>query len=83
MYLYDALLCAEKDFDWVAKTMNQVILKHGWNKNKSKNDSFIINAELVLASEEIEVVSDLKYALYEIVSLYAVLPLLSMDTDNT
>ena len=29
LYVYDALLCEEKDFNLVAKTMNRIILKHG------------------------------------------------------
>lgn len=37
LYVYDALLCEEKDFDLVAKTMNRIILEHGIKTN-IKND---------------------------------------------
>jgi len=29
LYVYDALLCQDKDFDLVSKTMNRIILEHG------------------------------------------------------
>ncbi|WP_281228733.1 hypothetical protein [Flavobacterium aquiphilum] len=29
LYVYDALLCEEKDCDLVAKTMNKIVLEHG------------------------------------------------------
>jgi hypothetical protein len=29
LYVYDALLCEQKDFDLVAKTMNRIVLEHG------------------------------------------------------
>lgn len=28
LYIYDALLCEDKDFDLVSKTMNRIILEH-------------------------------------------------------
>lgn len=33
LYVYDALLCEEKDFNLVAKTMNRIILEHGIGTN--------------------------------------------------
>ena len=81
LYVYDALLCEEKDSKLVAETMNHIILEHGV-KTSVKNDSLVTNADLVEPTLEIETVQLPKYALDEMVSLYEVLPQLSFDVDD-
>jgi hypothetical protein len=40
LYVYDALLCEEKDFDLVEKTINRIILEHGIRTNIKKGDLY-------------------------------------------
>lgn len=77
LYVYDALICREKDETLVIETMNRIILKHGVKTNV-KSDGLVI--EPLLEPESMEVS---KYALDEMVNLYDVLPQLSFDIDET
>ncbi|WP_124019567.1 hypothetical protein [Flavobacterium sp. HTF] len=82
LYIYDALLCEEKDFIIVTETMNRIILKHGIKTNiKSKNLNF--QEEISTELDEVETLQQSKYFLNEIVNLYEVLPQLSFDVDDT
>jgi hypothetical protein len=50
LYVYDALLCEEKDKTLVAETMNRIILEHGV-KTCVKDTSAKIEAECAIADE--------------------------------
>lgn len=76
LYVYDALLCVRKDENLVIETMNRIILEHSIKTNV-KNDSLVIEPLPVP-----EVVKVSKYALYEMVNLYDVLPQLSFSVDD-
>jgi hypothetical protein len=73
LYVYDALMCEEKDKELVAETMNRIILEHGVKTSVKVNNSNLGEAEL----EPLP-----KYALDEMVSLYDVLPQLSFDVED-
>ena len=81
LYVYDALLCEEKDKAVVVETMNRIILEHGvYTCVKVDGASAIVSAEPVL---EQQVVALQKFALDEVVNLYDVLPMLSFDAADT
>lgn len=82
LYVYDALLCEEKDKAVVMETMNRIILEHGV-KTCVKDASAKIKAECAIVENEIEAVEAVKYKLDEIVNLYEVLPKLSFSVDDT
>lgn len=77
LYVYDALLCEEKDCELVIETMNRIILEHGV-KTCVKNDSLNL-----IEPTEPETVQVSKYTIDEIVNLYEVLPQLSFSIDDT
>nr|WP_315172328.1 hypothetical protein [uncultured Flavobacterium sp.] len=77
LYVYDALLCEDKNKALVIETMNRIILEHGVKTNV-KSDGLVIEP---LPGPKAEVVA--KYALDEIVNLYDVLPQLSFSVDDT
>lgn len=80
LYVYDALLCEEKDKAIVVETMNRIILEHGvYTRVKVDGASPVVSAEHVLLPP----VAKQKFALDEVVDLYEVLPLLSYDADDT
>jgi len=81
LYVYDALLCEEKDKAIVVETMNRIILEHGvYTCVKVDGASAIVSAEPV---SEPQAVALPKFALDEVVNLYDVLPMLSYDADDT
>jgi len=82
LYVYDALMCEEKDAKLVAETMNRIILEHGV-KTSVKNDSLVNNFDLIESRHEPATAHDSKYTLYEKVNLYEVLAQLSFDVDDT
>jgi hypothetical protein len=83
LYVYDALVCEEKDSELVAETMNRIILEHGvktsvkLNGLTSETDEDLVTMILEQVAVELP-----KYALDEVVSLYDVLPLLSFEVDD-
>ena len=80
LYVYDALLCEEKDKAIVVETMNRIILKHNvYTCVKVDGASPVVCAEPV---PELQTVALPKFALDEVVNLYEVLPMLSYDTDD-
>lgn len=81
LYVYDALMCEEKDSALVAETMNRIILEHGV-KTSVKNDSLVNNIDLIESRHEPATAHISKYALDEMVSLYDVLPQLSFDVED-
>ena len=81
LYVYDALLCEEKDKAIVVETMNRIILEHGvYTRVKVDGTSAIVSAESV---PEPQAVALPKFGLDEVVNLYEVLPMLSYDADDT
>lgn len=81
LYVYDALLCEEKDKAIVVETMNRIILEHGvYTCVKVDGASAIVSTEPV---PEQQVVALPKFALDEVVNLYDVLPMLSFDAADT
>lgn len=74
LYVYDALMCEEKDRELVAETMNRIILEHGVKTRVKVNNSDFIESTF----EPLQ-----KYALDEIVNLYDILPQLSFDVEDT
>ncbi len=81
LYVYDALLCEEKDKAIVVETMNRIILEHGvYTCVKVDGASAIVSAEPV---SEPQAVALPKFALDEVINLYDVLPMLSYDADDT
>jgi hypothetical protein len=81
LYVYDALLCEEKDKAIVVETMNRIILEHGvYTCVKVDVVSPVVSAEPVTEPQAIALP---KFALDEVVNLYDVLPLLSYDADDT
>ncbi|GAA3724111.1 hypothetical protein GCM10022422_01370 [Flavobacterium ginsengisoli] len=74
LYVYDALICEEKDRELVAETMNCIILEHGVKTRVKVNSSDFIESTF----EPLQ-----KYALDEIVNLYDILPQLSFDVEDT
>lgn len=81
LYVYDALMCEEKDAKLVADTMNRIILEHGV-KTCVKNDSLVNNIDLIESRHEPASAHILKYTLDEIVNLYDVLPQLSFGVED-
>jgi hypothetical protein len=77
LYVYDALLCEDKNEALVIETMNRIILEHGVKTNV-KSDGMVIETLLEPESKEVS-----KYALDEMVNLYDVLRQLSFDIDET
>ncbi|MFD1602999.1 hypothetical protein ACFSJW_07145 [Flavobacterium artemisiae] len=74
LYVYDALMCEEKDRELVAETMNRIILEHGVKTRVKVNSSDLIESTF----EPLP-----KYALDEMINLYDVLPQLSFDVEDT
>lgn len=81
LYVYDALMCEEKDRKLVAETMNRIILEHGVKTNVKVN-TLETDVDLVEVIPEPEAVELPKYALDEVVSLYDVLPQLLFDVED-
>lgn len=81
LYVYDALMCEEKDRELVAQTMNRIILEHGVKTNVKVN-TLETDVDLVEMIPEPEAVELPKYALDEIVNLYEVLPQLAFDVED-
>jgi hypothetical protein len=81
IYVYDALLCEEKDKAIVSETMNRIIIEHGVYTRVKVDSVFPV----VTAEPEVEPQAMVlpKFALEEVVNLYDVLPMLSYDTDDT
>lgn len=77
LYVYDALLCEDKNKALVIETMNRIILEHGVKTNV-KSDGLGTEPIPGIKAEEV-----LKYALDEIVNLYEVLPQLSFSVEDT
>lgn len=83
LYVYDALMCEEKDSELVAETMNRIILEHGVMTNvKLDGMTSETDANLVEMIPEPVAVELPKYALDEMISLYEVLPLLSFEVED-
>jgi hypothetical protein len=81
LYVYDALLCEEKDKAIVVETMNRIILEHGvYTCVKVDGALPVVSAEPIA---EPKAVTLPKFALDEVVNLYDVLPMLSYDIDDT
>ncbi len=81
LYVYDALLCEEKDKSFVVEAMNRIILEYGVNtKVKINVASSVVNPEPVAEPQTIALT---KFALDEKINLYEVLPMLSYDADDT
>ena len=81
LYVYDALLCEDKNKVIVIETMNRIILEHGVYTNvKIDGASPVVIAEPIA---EPKAVTLPKFALDEVVNLYDVLPMLSYDADDT
>jgi hypothetical protein len=81
LYVYDALLCEEKDKAIVVEAMNRIILEHGvYTCVKVDVASAIVSSEPV---SEPQAIALPKFALDEEVNLYEVLPMLSFDVDDT
>nr|WP_294922370.1 hypothetical protein [uncultured Flavobacterium sp.] len=81
LYVYDALLCEEKDSELVVETMNRIILEHGV-KTSVKKDSLVNNVDLIESRHEPATAHILKYSLDEMVNLYDVLPQLSFNVED-
>jgi hypothetical protein len=81
LYVYDALICEEKNRELVTDTMNRIILEHGV-KTSVKNDSLVNSIDLIESRHEPATAHILKYTLDEIVNLYDVLPQLSFDVED-
>jgi hypothetical protein len=81
LYVYDALLCEEKDKAIVVETMNRIILEHGvYTCVKVDGASPVVITKPVTEPQTIALT---KFALDEEVNLYEVLPMLSYDADDT
>jgi len=81
LYVYDALLCEEKNKAIVVETMNRIIIEHGvYTCVKVDGVSPVVSVEPV---PEKQAVALPKFALDEVVNLYDVLPMLSYDADDT
>lgn len=74
LYVYDALLCEEKDKAVVIETMNRIVLEHGVKTTVKSDLSNEIPTDEISIENEIEVVETEKYKLDEVVNLYEVLP---------
>lgn len=81
LYVYDALLCEEKDKAIVVETMNRIILEHGVSTCVKVNSMLPVVISLPVA--ETKAVTLSKFALDDVVNLYEILPMLSYDTDDT
>ena len=81
IYVYDALLCEEKDKAIVAETMNRIIREHGvYTRVKVDGVIPVVTAEPVVEPQAMVLP---KFALEEVVNLYEVLPMLSYNADDT
>ena len=81
LYVYDALLCEEKDKAIVVETMNRIILEHGvYTCVKVDGASSVVTAEPI---PEPQAVALPKFALDDVVNLNDVLPMLSYDAYDT
>lgn len=83
LYVYDALICEEKDRELVSQTMNRIILEQGVKTSvKLGGLTSEKDGDLVEPIPKPEAVELPKYALDEIVNLYEVLPQLSFDVEG-
>lgn len=73
LYVYDALMCEEKDRELVAETMNRIILEHGVKTSVKVTSNGLDEAEF----EPLP-----KYALDKMINLYDILPQLSFDVED-
>jgi hypothetical protein len=81
LYVYDALLCEEKNKAIVVETMNRIILEHDvYTCVKVDGASPVVSAKPVTEPQTIALT---KFALDEEVNLYEVLPMISFDADDT
>jgi hypothetical protein len=81
LYVYDALLCEEKDKAIVVETMNRIILEHSvYTCVKVDGASPVVSPEPIAETQTIALP---KFALNEEINLYEVLPMLSYDADDT
>ncbi len=81
LYVYDALLCEEKDKAIVVETMNRIILEHSvYTCVKVDGASPVVSSKQVTEPQTIVLT---KFALDEEVNLYEVLPMISFDADDT
>lgn len=81
LYVYDALLCEEKDKAIVVETMNRIILEHSvYTCVKVDGASPVVSPKPIA---EIQTIALTKFALDEEVNLYEVLPMLSYDSEDT
>lgn len=74
LYVYDALMCEEKDRELVAETMNRIILEHGVKTRVKVNSSDLTESTFEPSQ---------KYAPNGMVNLYDILPQLSFDIEDT
>jgi hypothetical protein len=74
LYVYDALICEEKDRELVVETMNRIILEHDVKTSVKVNSNDVTESTF----EPLQ-----KYALNEMVNLYDVLSQLSFDVEDT
>lgn len=77
LYVYDALLCEQKDKAVVIETMNRIVLEHGVKTTVKSDLSNEIPTDEISIENEIEAVETEKYKLDEVVNLYEVLPKLA------
>ena len=81
LYVYDALLCEEKDKAIVVQTMNRIILEHSvYTCVKVDGASPVVSPEPIAEPKTIALP---KFALDEQINLYEVLPMLSFDAGDT
>ena len=81
LYVYDALLCEEKDKAIVVETMNRIILEHSvYTCVKVDGASPVVSPEPIAEPKTIALP---KFALDEQINLYEVLPMLSFDAGDT
>jgi hypothetical protein len=81
LYVYDALLCEEKDKAIVVETMNRIILEHSvYTCVKVDGASPVVSPEPIAEPKTIALP---KFALNEQINLYEVLPMLSFDAGDT
>jgi hypothetical protein len=81
LYVYDALLCEEKDKAIVVETMNRIIVEHGVYTCVKVNGA--LSVAITKPVPETQAVALPKFALDEVVNLHEVLPMLSYDANDT
>lgn len=78
LYVYDALLCEQKDKALVIETMNRIILEHGVMTCVKVDEVDSIEPQAEPPAMELP-----KFTLDEVVNLYEVLPMLLFDVTDT